>query len=108
LEALTGKGAVLALALGSSLKKSAVNAAVDTFEMQAICSQVERDVHARVAAHGDDLYTISAMPIGTPFESRRSVGQSSKLRQCGSDVRLGCGHCPSRSAVRRSMSCGRF
>jgi hypothetical protein len=56
LEALTGKGAVLALALGSSLKKSAVNAAVDTFEMQAICSQVERDVHVRVAAHGDDLY----------------------------------------------------
>jgi hypothetical protein len=56
LEALTGKGAVLALALGPSLKKGAVNAAVDTFEMQAICSQVERDVHARVAAHGDDLF----------------------------------------------------
>jgi hypothetical protein len=56
LEALTDKGAVLALALGPSLKKAAVNAAIDAFEMQAICSQVEREVHVRVAADGDDIY----------------------------------------------------
>jgi len=47
-EALTDKGAVLALALGPSLKKTAVTAAVDAFEMEAICSPGEREVHVRV------------------------------------------------------------
>ena len=56
LESLTDKGAVMALALGPSLKKAAVNAAIDEFEMRAICSQVEREVHVRVASDGDDLY----------------------------------------------------
>ena len=56
LENLTDKGAVMALALGPSLKKAAVNAAIDEFEMRAICSQVERDVHVRVASEGDDIY----------------------------------------------------
>jgi hypothetical protein len=55
-EALTEKWAVLALALGPSLKKAAVNSAIDAFEMEAICSPVEREVHVRVAAHGDDIY----------------------------------------------------
>ena len=56
LEHLTDEGSVMALALGPSLKKAAVNSAIDDFEMRAICSQVERDVHVRVAAHGDDIY----------------------------------------------------
>ena len=55
-EALTDKDEVLALAIGLSLKKSAVNAAIEAFEMQAICSLVEREVHVRVAADGDDIY----------------------------------------------------
>ena len=55
-KALTDKGEVLALAIGLSLKKSAVNAAIEAFEMQAICSLVEREVHVRVAADGDDIY----------------------------------------------------
>jgi hypothetical protein len=56
LEHLTDKGAVMALALGPSLKKAAVNAAIDEFEMRAICSQVEREVHVRVASDGGDIY----------------------------------------------------
>jgi hypothetical protein len=47
---------VRALALRPSLKKTAVNAAIDEFEMRAACSPTERDVHVRVAADGDDLY----------------------------------------------------
>ena len=42
--------------MGRSLKKSAVNAAIDEFEMRAICSRSTREVHVRVAADGDDLY----------------------------------------------------
>jgi len=49
-------GEVLALSLRPSLKKAAVNAAIDEFEMRAACSPIERDVHVRVAADGDDLY----------------------------------------------------
>ncbi len=55
-EQLTGEGIILALTMGQSLKKSAVNAAIDEFEMQAICSRSTRDVHVRVAADGDDIY----------------------------------------------------
>ena len=42
--------------MGATLKKHAVNAAIDEFEMRAICSRVEREVHVRVAADGDDIY----------------------------------------------------
>jgi hypothetical protein len=55
-EQLTGAGIVLALTMGLSLKKSAVNAAIDEFEMRAICSHSTREVHVRVAAGGDDIY----------------------------------------------------
>jgi hypothetical protein len=56
LEHLTDKGSVMALGLGPSLKKAAVNSAIDEFEMRAICSLVEREVHVRVANDGADLY----------------------------------------------------
>ena len=55
-EQLTGAGIVLALTIGLSLKKSAINAAIDEFEMRAICSRSTREVHVRVAADGDDIY----------------------------------------------------
>lgn len=55
-EQLTGTGTVLALTMERSLMKSAVNAAVDEFEMRAICSRSTREVHVRVAADGDHLY----------------------------------------------------
>ena len=55
-EKLTGAGVVLALTIGLSLKKSAVSAAIDEFEMRAICSRSTREVHVRVAADGDDIY----------------------------------------------------
>ena len=48
-EQLTGAGIVLALTMGLSLKKSAVNAAIDEFEMRAICSRSTREVQARGA-----------------------------------------------------------
>jgi hypothetical protein len=55
-ERLTGAGTVLAVTMGRSLKKSAINTAIDEFEMRAICSRSMREVHVRVAADGDDLY----------------------------------------------------
>jgi hypothetical protein len=55
-EALADKGEVLALSLGPTLKKAAVNSAIEAFEMQAVCSAVEREAHVRVASHGDDLF----------------------------------------------------
>jgi hypothetical protein len=56
LEHLTDKDSVMAQTLGPSLKKAAINSAIDEFEMRAICSPVEREVHVRVASDGDDLY----------------------------------------------------
>ena len=48
--------AIAALGLGPSLKKSAINTAIDDFEMRAICAPITREVHVRVAADGDDIY----------------------------------------------------
>jgi hypothetical protein len=50
------QGELLALTIKPTLKKAAINAAIDDFEMRAICSRFEREVHVRVAADGDDLY----------------------------------------------------
>jgi hypothetical protein len=61
-ERLTAEGAILALELGLSQKKSAINHAIDDFEMRAIGSRVTREVHVRVAADGDDLYIDLADP----------------------------------------------
>src|SRR5262245_31549391 len=42
-ERLTDANAPLAVTFGPALKKSAINAAIDEFELKAICSQVERE-----------------------------------------------------------------
>jgi hypothetical protein len=42
--------------IGLSLKKNAVNTAIDEFEMRAICSRSTREVHMRVAADGGAIY----------------------------------------------------
>ena len=55
-ERLTEAGAILALTVGLSLRKSAVNAAIDEFEMRAIGSRATREVHVRVAAEADAVY----------------------------------------------------
>jgi hypothetical protein len=55
-EQLTEGGIILALTVGLSLKKSAVNNAIDEFEMRSIGSRSTREVHMRVAADGDDIY----------------------------------------------------
>ena len=46
----------MAIALKSSLSKSAVNAAIEHFEMKAIVSDVARNVHLRVASDSGDLF----------------------------------------------------
>ena len=56
LERLVKEGALLALAMQPSLKKSAINNAIDDFEMRAIGSRATREVNVRVAANGDALY----------------------------------------------------
>ena len=50
------KGEVMGLALRSSLRKGAVNAAIDEFEMRAAAGSLEREVYVRVAADGGDIY----------------------------------------------------
>jgi hypothetical protein len=45
-----------ALALKGGLSKSAVNAAIDKFEMKAMVSKIERNVHLRVASDSGDLF----------------------------------------------------
>jgi hypothetical protein len=44
------------LSLAPAIKKAAINAAIDEFEMRGICSPVEREVYVRVASDGDHLY----------------------------------------------------
>jgi hypothetical protein len=39
-----------------ALKKSNINAAIDNFELKAISSPLEREIHVRVARDGDHLY----------------------------------------------------
>jgi hypothetical protein len=46
----------LALIMGSSMNRAAVNQAIDDFERRAICSSVVRDVHVRVAGHDGAIY----------------------------------------------------
>ena len=106
LEHLTDEGSVMALALSPSLKKAAVNSAIDDFEMQAICSQVERDVHVRVASNGDDLYI--DLCDRDWQASRRPVGRLCNLRRYASDVCLGCSHYLFPSGALQSTRCGRF
>lgn len=55
-ERLTDANAPLATSFGPALKKSGVNAAIDEFEMKAVSSPIEREVHARVASDRDHLF----------------------------------------------------
>jgi hypothetical protein len=55
-EQLATSGAPLLTTFGPTLKKSAVNAAIDDFELRAIASSIEREVHVRVAGDGDHIY----------------------------------------------------
>jgi hypothetical protein len=52
----TPKDNLLAVALKPVLKKSAINSAIDEFELRALASSVERKVHVRVAGDGEDIY----------------------------------------------------
>ena len=92
-EQLTEAETDLALTMGQSLKKSAVNAAIDEFEMQAICSRSIREVHVRVAATATTSISILPMRIGTPCASRRRAGRSCKAHRCVSDAAPECSHC---------------
>jgi hypothetical protein len=56
LDQLTDNGQVLAVTLGASLRKNAINNAIDDFELRACCSPVEREVHVRVAGDAGDIY----------------------------------------------------
>jgi hypothetical protein len=47
---------IASIIFGAAIKKTEINAAIDEFELKAVCSQVEREVHVRVASDGDDLY----------------------------------------------------
>ncbi len=92
-EELTGAGTVLALTMGRSLKKSAVNAAIDEFEMRAICSRSTREVHVRVAADGDHLYIDLVDPDWHAVRvTAAGWSAASNLRVYASDARWECGH----------------
>jgi hypothetical protein len=56
-ERLADASAPLAALVGAvSLRATKVNAAIDDFELRAVSSSVEREVHVRVARDGDHLY----------------------------------------------------
>ena len=55
-EAATEAEDAVAVGLLPSLKKAAINNAIDHFEMLAVGAGVTREVHVRVAADGDDLF----------------------------------------------------
>jgi hypothetical protein len=77
-EHLTDASAPLAVTFGPALKKSAINAAIDEFELKATCSQVEREVHVRVAGEADHLY----IDLGDPkWHAVRITGSSWTLVQ---------------------------
>ena len=107
LERLVKEGALLALAMQPSLKKSAINNAIDDFEMRAIGSRATREVHVRVAANGDALYIdlgdpnwhcARVTPMGwTVVQARRSDSAAALARD----------RCRSPSAAPQSSGCGR-
>jgi hypothetical protein len=54
---LVAEGSTLAMGLKTAMSKSAVNAAISDFEIRAISSTSPvRDVHVRVAGHGNDIF----------------------------------------------------
>jgi hypothetical protein len=72
LEHLIDESAPLAAIFGPFLKKSAINAMMDEFEMRALGSPVEREVHVRVASDADDLY----IDLGDPeWQAVRITGE---------------------------------
>jgi hypothetical protein len=101
-EAMLDMDTIQALAMGLALNKSVINEAIDTFEMQAITSPIVRDVHARVAGHGDDIFIdlgddgwhavrITAMGWSVvqspPVRFRRTNGmQPLPFPQCGTSI----------------------
>jgi hypothetical protein len=56
IDRLMREGSVMASMLKASLSKRRVNEAIEDFEMRAITSDTEREVHLRVAADSGDLY----------------------------------------------------
>jgi hypothetical protein len=56
IDRLMDEGSIAAVLLKGSLSRRRVNEAIDEFEMRAITSNVEREVHLRVASHDDDLF----------------------------------------------------
>jgi hypothetical protein len=47
---------MLAVAVKAAMRKPAINAAIDDFEIRAIGSSIERDVCVRVAGHNGEIY----------------------------------------------------
>jgi hypothetical protein len=56
IDRLMNEGSMAALLLKDSPSKRRVNEAIEEFEMKAITSNVEREVHLRVGTHSGDLY----------------------------------------------------
>jgi hypothetical protein len=56
IDRLVDENSIAAVALKASLSRRRVNEAIEDFEMRATTSDVEREVHLRVASHDGDLY----------------------------------------------------
>jgi hypothetical protein len=56
IDRLTDAGSVAALMLKASLNRRRINETIEDFEMRALTSETEREVHLRVASHSGDLY----------------------------------------------------
>jgi hypothetical protein len=53
---LIGEESVLAAVVRASMSKTAINGAIDDFELRAICSSTVRDVRIRTAGHDGNIY----------------------------------------------------
>ena len=104
-ERLTDANAPLAASFGPALKKSGVNAAIDDFEMKALSSPIEREVHARVASDGDHLFVDLGDPEWRAVRITADGWTVVESPPVGSAARLDTRPLPILSAAGRSADC---
>jgi hypothetical protein len=102
IDRLTDAGSVAALMLKASLNRRRINETIEDFEMRALTSETEREVHLRVASHSGDLYVDLC---DRDWHVIRITGAGWQVRY-DSGVALVCFRCLSPSAALRSARCG--
>jgi hypothetical protein len=98
---------LMAMAMKSAMRRSAVSAAIDDFENRAICTDCVREVSVRVAGHGGEIYLDLCDSEWRRFALAILAGALSNLRRCDSSAPMECCRCQSQSAAARLRRCSR-